>query len=148
MTLRRRMRSEDPGANGLPDRRGKAIVAREASIRLGPPGGDPAAFAMDSTAKELEAFRAHLASAQVCIGRQDWPGARAALDSAIAIDALQPKPFDLLADVLARMGQDADAEASRARAKRLRDEQWKRQVEAEVRGQHELIGGPARHEIP
>ena len=103
---------------------------------------------MDSTAKELREFRDMLGSAQTCLERQDWEGARRALDSAIDIDPLQPKPFDLMADVLSHLNRGEESQAFRTRAKLLRQEQWKRQVEAEVRGQHELIGGPARHEIP
>jgi Tfp pilus assembly protein PilF len=103
---------------------------------------------MDSTAKELEAFRERLGAAQACLARQDWEGARRALDDAIAIDPLQPKPFDLMADVLSHLNRGEESATFRTRAKLLRQEQWKRQVEAEVRGQHELIGAPARHEIP
>jgi len=103
---------------------------------------------MDSTTKDLEQFRERVAAAQACLERQEWEDARRALDAAIAIDPLQPKPFDLMADVLSHLNRGEQSEAFRTRAKLLRQEQWKRQVEAEIRGQHELIGAPARHEIP
>jgi Tfp pilus assembly protein PilF len=103
---------------------------------------------MDTTAVELAAFRERISAAEACIEKQDWEAARQALEAAIAIDALQPKPFDLMAGVLAKQQRGDEAEQFRARAKVLRQEQWQRQVEAEIRGQHELIGGPARHEIP
>jgi Tfp pilus assembly protein PilF len=105
-------------------------------------------MSMKSTSKELEAFRARLNDAEASMRREDWAAALSALDAAAAIDPLQPKPLDLRAQVFDRLHREEEADRQRALAKTLRHEQWKRQVEAEIRGQHELMGGPSRHEIP
>lgn len=103
---------------------------------------------MDSIGKHLEGFRAHLAQARQDIEERRWAEAQAALEAAMQIDPLEPKPYELLATVMDGLHDPDEADALRLRAKTLRQEKWQREVEAEVRGQHDLIGGPARHEIP
>ena len=103
---------------------------------------------MDSPRKDLEAYRARLAEARLAIEAARWGEAKPPLEAAIAIDPLEPVPFELLAKVMDGLHDPDEAEALRRRAKIIRQEKWQREVEAEVRGRHELIGGPARHEIP
>jgi len=103
---------------------------------------------MDTPLKELEAFRRHLESAQRAADEGRWNDAKGALEQAAAIDPLHPKPLEALADVMAHLHDPDLADSLRQRAKTLRQEQWQRQVEAEIRGQHELTGNAARREIP
>ena len=103
---------------------------------------------MDGLGKDLEAFRQRVQEARAAIEAKRWSEAKHALEAALSIDPLEPRPYDLLASVMEGLHDPDQAEALRRRAKTLRQERWQREVEAEVRGQHELIGGPARHEIP
>lgn len=103
---------------------------------------------MDSPRQDLETFRKRMDEAQAAAAAGLWADARRALEQAIALDPLQPKPLEALADVMRNLHDPDRAEELRQRAKTLRQEQWQRQVEAEIRGQHELIGSAARHEIP
>ncbi len=99
---------------------------------------------MDSPGKELERFDHLLAEAAEAMEGQRWNEAQTALKQALAIDPLQPKPYDLLADVCDGLHDPDQAEHYRSRAKAIRQEQWQRQVEAEVRGGHEILGDPSR----
>jgi len=103
---------------------------------------------MDSPRKDLEAYRARLVEARLAIEASRWAEAKPLLVAAIAIDPLEPAAYELLAKVMDGLHDPDEAEALRRRAKIIRQEKWQREVEAEVRGRHELIGGPARHEIP
>ena len=103
---------------------------------------------MDSPGKDVEQFDRLMAEAAAAMEGQNWTEAQAALDQAVAIDPLQPKSYELLAEVCVGLHDSDQAERYRTRAKAIRQEQWQRQVEAEVRGQHEVLGKPSRHEIP
>ena len=101
---------------------------------------------MDSLGKDIERIDGLMAEAAEAMEGQRWNEAKSALEQALAIDPLQPKPYDLLADVCEGLGDSSQAERHRSRAKSIRQEQWQRQVEAEARGGHEVLGKPSRHE--
>ncbi len=99
---------------------------------------------MDSPGKDLERFDRLLAEAAEAMEGQRWNEAQTALEQALAIDPLQPKPYDLLAATCDGLHDGDQAERYRSRAKAIRQEQWQRQVEADVRGGHEILGDPSR----
>lgn len=72
--------------------------------------------------------------------------AHAAAHEAMLLDEKNPRPLEALAHVAEARGRPEEAERLRGRAGTLRKEAWQRQVEAEIRGQHELWGDPLRHE--
>jgi uncharacterized protein HemY len=103
---------------------------------------------MDTPTQDIEAIHRLLGDAQQAAEEARWEDARRALEQAIAIDPLQPKPVAQLADVMERLHDPGKAGDLRSRAKSLRQQQWQRQVEAEARGRHELTGEAAHREIP
>ena len=56
--------------------------------------------------------------------------------------------YELMAVLCEKRDQPGDAAQWRARAKSVQTETWERQVEAEARGRHEVLGEAVRHEIP
>lgn len=103
---------------------------------------------MESPTKIVNELRSLLADARESLAGRKWEAAKSILEKAIAIDALDPTPLGLLAEAHEGMGAAGEAESCRLRAKALREDKWKRKVEAEARGQHEMLGKAARHEIP
>lgn len=87
------------------------------------------------------------ASRQLLEGRE-WSGAIALLQEIIKSDPVNPTPYDLLARAFEGAGQNEQAADVRAQAKSIRDEQWKRTVEAEIRGRHELVGNAVKRDLP
>ena len=51
-----------------------------------------------------------------------------------------PRWRNWIADALEGLGRFEEAEKERAAARALADERWQRQVEAELRGQHTVLG--------
>lgn len=103
---------------------------------------------METSAQDLASYLALIESARQAESESRWEAAKLALEQAIAIDPLQTKAIDLLARVMSALHDPDEAESLRRRAKLLREEKWKRDVEAEIRGRHELTGAATRHEIP
>jgi Tfp pilus assembly protein PilF len=79
---------------------------------------------------------------------QDWETAQQAIEAALKLDENNPPAYDAMAECLEARGEAGQAEAWRERAKLVRKQAWQRQVEAEARGHHDLLGEPSRHEIP
>ena len=77
-----------------------------------------------------------------------WEEAAGLSAQAVELDPENALPYQLLAESHERMGHEAEAAKYRDVAKAKREAQWKRNVEAEIRGRHELMGGVVRHEIP
>lgn len=103
---------------------------------------------MESPVKDLERVQALLAQAREHLqaGRLD-EAERAALE-AQELDPNNPKVPELRAAVSRALGHAELAARHEAQAKHLRDLAWKRAVEAEARGHHDLLGQAARHELP
>ncbi|MCZ6748676.1 MAG: hypothetical protein O7D96_05240 [SAR324 cluster bacterium] len=99
---------------------------------------------MDSPVKDIERIDRLMAEAAETMEGQRWDEAQTALEQVRAIDPLQPKTYDLLADVCDGLNDPGQAGRHRSRAKAIRQEQWQRQVEADVRGGHEILGDPSR----
>lgn len=69
-----------------------------------------------------------------------------AVEQALALEPQNVRSLALKADVLERMGQAEEATQLRALVKQLKREAWQREVEAEARGHHDLMGEAIRHE--
>ncbi|HEX7927022.1 MAG TPA: hypothetical protein VF678_05475 [bacterium] len=102
----------------------------------------------DAPAQDLERVRALLNAAREHAQAQRWPQAEQAALEAQTLDPNNPKAPELLAEAARAQGRAGDAERHTAQAKHLRDLAWKRAVEAEARGQHEVIGEATRRELP
>ena len=103
---------------------------------------------MTSPGKDVEKIKALLEQGQKDIDGEQWQVAEKAAKEAIALDENQPKSYDLMAKALEGQGKTEDAATWRDKAKLIRREAWQRQVEAEARGGHEVLGDPGRREIP
>ena len=89
-----------------------------------------------------------LHDAHAHLDAQRWEAAATLLREAIALDPLAAKPLELMAQAQEGLGLAVEAEKSRKLARATREEQWKRSVEAELRGRHELVGSVVKHELP
>lgn len=94
---------------------------------------------------EVEAL---LQEAQARSAGQEWDAAKQAIEAALKLDENNPPACDAMAECLEAGGGTGQAEAWRKRAKLIRKQAWQRQVEAEARGHHDLLGEPSRHENP
>jgi Flp pilus assembly protein TadD len=103
---------------------------------------------MDSPVKDLARIGALLTQARERLAVGSAAEAEASVLEAAALDPRNAQVLDLLAEIHAQAGQPDRARREREQAKQLRREAWQRQVEAEARGHHELLGEPIRHELP
>ena len=103
---------------------------------------------MSDLVKDMEAISDLIEESRSLIDNENWEAAAAILEKVVELDPNQPKSYDLLADTWEKLGQAQKAQSSRSHAKAIREERWKREVEAEARGQHEMMGKASRHEIP
>ena len=103
---------------------------------------------MPAPSKDVERIQALLQAARDHLHERRFPHAEAAAQEALALDPHSPKPAELLAEIARAAGQPEQAERHAALAKHLRDEAWKRAVEAEARGHHDLLGEASRNELP
>ena len=62
------------------------------------------------------------------------------VDQALALEENNQKSLTLKADILEKKGESKEAETLRAQVKLIKNEAWKKKVEAEARGQHEVMG--------
>jgi Tfp pilus assembly protein PilF len=101
---------------------------------------------MDAPVKELERLQALQKQAHERLEAGQLDEALASVEEALAIEAKNLRSLALKADVLERKGQAEEAGRLRLIAKQLKREAWERQVEAELRGKHDLMGEAIRHE--
>ncbi len=103
---------------------------------------------MDVPIKELKAIEQWLEAGRQDIAGGRWEKAEAAIREALALDENHPGTYDLMATLFEAQGNEPMAAQWRERARQVRKDAWTRQVEAEARGHHEMLGEPGRHEIP
>ena len=103
---------------------------------------------MAAPSKDVERIQALLQAARDHLHERRFSHAEAAAQEAHTLDPNSAKPVELLAEVARAAGQTEQAERHAALAKHLRDEAWKRDVEAEARGHHDLLGKASRNELP
>jgi len=101
---------------------------------------------MDAPIKELERMQELLGLGRERLEAGHLPEALAAVEEALALEPGNLRSLTLKAEVLERMEQPAEAAALRERIRLLRREAWQREVEAEARGRHDLLGEAIRHE--
>jgi len=103
---------------------------------------------MDAPLKDLERIRALLQSAVAALQAGRHAEAMLSAREAQELDPLNPRPPELLAEIHRAAGKPELAAREADLAKYLRKQAWEREVEAEARGHHDLIGGASRHELP
>ena len=103
---------------------------------------------MKAPIKELNELRKLVEEAREAISIGKLDAAEDSLRKAFAIDDRHIPAVEMMAALYEARGQTTQADQWRARAKAVRMENWERQVEAEARGRHEMMGEVVRHEIP
>ena len=103
---------------------------------------------MKAPIKELEILKKLSEEARIHISSSRHHEAEDCLRQALAIDDRFIPALELMAALYESRGDEAKGETWRKRVKAVRLEQWERQVEAEARGRHEMMGEAVRHEIP
>ncbi len=103
---------------------------------------------MDTPQHILDQVHALTKQAKALLAESQWDAAEQVLSQAIALDDGNAFAMDLLAKCYAGKGQADLAAKTHARAKQIRDENWKRQVEGDIRSHHDLLGKKVQHEIP
>ncbi|MDH4249373.1 MAG: tetratricopeptide repeat protein [Deltaproteobacteria bacterium] len=92
-----------------------------------------------TAAQEVERRRRLVAAAEKVKGEGLLEEAESLLQQALEADPKHPGTHERLAEVWLAMGRTAQAAQGRQLAETLRKEAWQRQVEAEIRGQHEVL---------
>ena len=103
---------------------------------------------MASPKQIVEQIAVLLEESRACTATEEWQAAQAAVEQALLLDENHASSYDAMADVFDAMGQADKSTQWRDKSKLVRKQAWQRQVEAEARGHHELLGEPGRHEIP
>ena len=103
---------------------------------------------MENPTKIVERISHLLAHAREALGAGQLELAEAATREAATLDPRDARIEDLLAEILRASGDEGAAGIHEDAAKRLRQEAWQREVEAEARGHHEWMGTAVRHEVP
>lgn len=62
------------------------------------------------------------------------------VEEALALEENNQKSLTLKADILEKKGDPKEAKTLREQVKLIKKEAWQKKVEAEARGQHEVIG--------
>jgi Flp pilus assembly protein TadD len=101
---------------------------------------------MDAPLKELERMQTLQEQARTLLEQGQPQAALAAAEDALALEPQNVRSLTLKAEALEGLGQAEPAEQLRALVKQLKRDAWQRQVEAEVRGRHDLMGEAIRHE--
>jgi Tfp pilus assembly protein PilF len=103
---------------------------------------------MDSPKNILRKVSTLLDSARERIAAEEWDAAQAELEAALKLDEHNAAIYDAMADLFEAKGGAGKSAQWREKAQLQRKQAWQRQVEAEARGHHDLLGEPGRHEIP
>lgn len=100
---------------------------------------------MDTPIKELQQMQTLQLQARELLEAGRPAEALAAAEAALAIEETNLRSLGLKADALEQLGQDEPAVQLRALIRQLKREAWQREVEAEIRGHHDLMGEAIRH---
>lgn len=103
---------------------------------------------MESAKHILEKINVLLQDAHGKIAAQDWDAAQAAIESALKLDEHHAPSYEGMAHLFEAKGDAEQSAEWREKSQLVRKQAWQRQVEAEARGHHDLLGEPGRHEIP
>ena len=103
---------------------------------------------METPIKEIEHRKQLLEEARLHLAEGKLDMARKLALEAIPLDEFCAQSFELLAEISDLERHSDEAAQWRQKAKDVRYEVWKKGVEAEVRGHHDVLGTAVRHEIP
>ena len=103
---------------------------------------------MASPKQILQDINSLLEAARERVAAEDWAAARADIEAALKLDENSAAIYDAMAEFFEAKGESEESVQWREKAKLVRKQAWQRQVEAEARGHHDLLGEPSRHEIP
>lgn len=101
---------------------------------------------MDAPVKELERMKALWEEGRRLLEHGQLDEALAIANEALAIEEINEHTLTLKAKILEKLGKAKQAEQLRLLVKQIQKEAWQKKVEAEARGQHELMGESVRHE--
>ncbi len=101
---------------------------------------------MESAVSDLKRIEALLQQARASLAADDSGAALTATEQALAIDPRHLRTLALRVKALERAGQSKEARLLSAHLKQLKREAWQREVEAELRGKHDVLGKAIRHE--
>jgi Flp pilus assembly protein TadD len=100
---------------------------------------------MDAPIRELERIEAQCRQGRQHLAAGRLAEALAAAQAAQALEAGNVRALALEADVLHALGRLEEAWQRRRLLRMLKRQAWQRMVEAEIRGQHLLMGEATRH---
>lgn len=101
---------------------------------------------MDAPVKELEQLKSLQSAAKTHLDESALDQAQTCLEQAQSIEPGNPRTLELMSRLAEGRGDAQGAERLKEKAATLRKEAWQRQVEAEIRGKHELMGEAIRKE--
>lgn len=101
---------------------------------------------MDAGSRELERLKELQREGRRLIDQGRLEQASRNLDEALALEERNARTIELMALLAEKQGDAAKAERLQAQAQQYRKEARQREIEAEIRGHHELWGEPGRHE--
>ena len=101
---------------------------------------------MDAPVKEVERMRELWEDSQKLLDENRLDEALAQVEKVLTLEEMNPKSLSIKADILERQGHNEKAGELRTIVKQIKREAWKKKVEAEARGQHEILGEAIRHE--
>lgn len=103
---------------------------------------------MGTISEQLNQFKGLLAQARQNLDESKTQEAEKIVLDAIKIDEMAPEPYDFLEEIYLLKGNHQKANEYKQIAQAIRKKVWGNQVEAEIRGHHEMLGEASRHEIP
>ena len=103
---------------------------------------------MNSPMQVLQHVGALLKDAHGHIAAKQWDTARTAIEAALKLDENNASAYEAMAELSEAQGDAGKCAQWRDKSQLARKQAWQRQVEAEARGHHDLLGETSRHEIP
>jgi Flp pilus assembly protein TadD len=101
---------------------------------------------MDAPIEELRKIQQLQEAARALLEAGKLDEALQRVEEALALEAQNLKTLTLKAEIHEGRGELELAGRLRQQVKMRKREIWQGQVEAEIRGQHEMLGGPIKHE--
>ena len=95
---------------------------------------------MESHGKVIEKMKALREESSQLLAAGQMDDALIKVEEALAMEENNQNSLTLKADILEKKGDSKEAETLRARVKLIKKEVWQKKVEAEARGQHEVMG--------
>ena len=103
---------------------------------------------MDSLVKEVGRMKQLWEDCRRLLDENRLEEAMERVEEVLLLEEGNRKSLALKADILERQGNPGEAGKIREIVEQIKQEEWKKKVEAEARGQHEIMGEAIRHEKP